>query len=173
MKKRGPAGDCAVGGVLDNLMRVFQVVHGYSKRAERVRGLTGPQLWAVTVLSESKPVRVSELARRMYLNPSTVVGILNRLESRGLVSRTRSREDRRVVAVALTGKGRRLVSKVPEVAQGLLLTGLEGLSPRDLKAVSEGLEVLVRILGARRMPPRLLFSSEANLHSGGDVVNSG
>lgn len=167
MKMRGPAGDSAIGGVLDNLRRVFQVVHGYSKRAERVGGLTGPQLWAVTVLSESEPVRVSELARRMYLDPSTVVGILDRLETRGLVSRTRSREDRRVVTVALTGKGRRLVSKVPEVAQGLLLTGLEGLSPRDLKAVSDGLEVLVRILGAHRLPPRLLFSSEVNVHSGG------
>jgi len=163
MGKNGTARGVAIAGVLDNLRRVFQVVHGYSKRAERTGGLTGPQLWAVKVLSESGPVRVSDLARRMYLHPSTVVGILDRLETRDLAERTRSREDRRVVTVALTRKGRHLVSKVPEIAQGLLLNGLEGLSSRDLEDLSNALEVLVKILGAHRMPPRLLFSSEVNL----------
>ncbi|MGE5190341.1 MAG: MarR family winged helix-turn-helix transcriptional regulator [Gemmatimonadota bacterium] len=166
MKKEEPEGSPEVGAVLDDLRRVFQVVHGYSKRAERVGGLTGPQLWAVKVIAESAPVRVSDLARRMYLHPSTVVGILDRLEARGIVSRTRSREDRRVVTVALTRKGRNIVAKVPEIAQGLLLTGLEGLSPRDLKSVAAGLRVLVAILGAHRMPPQLLFSPEVNVPPG-------
>ncbi len=163
MGRNGTARGVAIGDVLDNLRRVFQVVHGYSKRAERAGGLTGPQLWAVRVLSECGPVRVSDLARRMYLHPSTVVGILDRLETRDLAERTRSREDRRVVTVELTRKGRQLVSRVPEVAQGALLTGLEGLSPRDLKDLAKALEVLVKILGAHRVPPRLLFSSEVNV----------
>jgi len=78
-----------------------------------------------------------------------------------------------VVTAALTRKGRALVPKVPEVAQGLLLTGLEGLSERELKVVAEGLEVVVRILGARHLPPDLLLSPEVNIHSWGDVVNPG
>ncbi len=163
MGRNGTARGVAIAGVLDNLRRVFQVVHGYSKRAERAGGLTGPQLWAVRVLSECGPVRVSELARRMYLHPSTVVGILDRLETRDLAERTRSREDRRVVTVELTRKGKQLVSRVPEVAQGVLLTGLERLSSRDLRDLADALEVLVKILGAHRVPPRLLFSSELNV----------
>jgi DNA-binding MarR family transcriptional regulator len=172
MSDSGETRASTIAGVVDNLRRVFQVVHGYSKRAERVGGLTGPQLWAVTVLSEAGPVRVSELARRMYLHPSTVVGILDRLEARGIAARTRSRADRRVVTAALTRKGKNLVAKVPEVAQGLLLTGLEGLSERDLEAVSAGLDVVVRILGARRLPPRLLFSPEVNVRSGREAGDS-
>lgn len=172
MKMPDGARDAAIANVLDNLRRVFQVVNGYSKRAERVWGLTAPQLWAVKVLSESEPVRVSDLARRMYLHPSTVVGILDRLESRGIASRTRSREDRRVVTAALTRKGRGLVAKVPEVSRGLLLGGLEEVSDRDLKVVSEGLDVVVRILGARRVPPRLLFSPEVNIPSRRDAGGS-
>lgn len=152
----------AIRHVLDDLRRVFQVVHGYSKRAERVGGLTGPQLWAVKVLAESSPVRVSDLARRMYLHPSTVVGILDRLESVGLVLRTRSTQDRRVVTVSLTEKGTQLVAKTPEVAQGLLLTGLKALPIRELHAVETGLSLLVEVLGARDLPPRLLFSDEVN-----------
>jgi DNA-binding MarR family transcriptional regulator len=152
-----------IAGVVDDLRRIFQVVHGYSKRAERVAGLTGPQLWAVKVLAESSPIRVSELAKRMYLHPSTVVGILDRLESRGLTKRSRSLPDRRAVAVSLTGQGREFVAKTPAVAQGLILDGLEGLSEHDLRVISEGLELLVGILGAQKMPPQLLFSSEVNL----------
>jgi DNA-binding MarR family transcriptional regulator len=153
----------SIACAFDNLRRVVQVVHGYSKRAEHVAGLTGPQLWAIKVLTESAPIMVSDLARRMYLHPSTVIGILDRLETRGLVIRTRSTVDRRVVTVGLTRRGKETVKKVPTVAQGLLLKGLEELSDNDLKVISEGLGLLVDILGAQRMPPRLLFSEEVNI----------
>ena len=160
-----------IDSAFDNLRRVVQVVHGYSKRAEHGAGLTGPQLWAIKVLSESAPIMVSDLARRMYLHPSTVIGILDRLEARSLVKRTRSNEDRRVVKVELTKEGKGTVSKVPVVAQGLLLKGLEELSLNELKVISEGLELLVGILGARRMPPRLLFSEELNIpHGAGALI---
>ncbi|PWB62811.1 MAG: MarR family transcriptional regulator [Deltaproteobacteria bacterium] len=157
-----------IAGVFDNLRRVIQAVHGYSNRAQRVGGLTGPQLWAIKVLSEAAPTRVSDLARRMYLHPSTVVGILDRLESKGLAARYRSAEDHRVVDVKLTVKGKAIVDRSPAVAQGLLLQGLEGLSGRELRVVSEGLELLVGILGAQRVPPQLLFSPEVNLPQTGD-----
>jgi len=158
--------DREIAEVLDNLRRVFKVVHRYSKRAERVGGLTGPQLWALKVLAESAPLRVTDLARRMYLHPSTVVGILDRLEQQDQVSRTRSEKDHRVVAVALTAKGRETVAKVPEVAQGLLLNGLKGLSESDRSTVSEGLRMLVGILGVEGMPPPLLLSPEVNAPEG-------
>jgi DNA-binding MarR family transcriptional regulator len=155
--------DLAIADILDDLRRVFKVVHMYSKRAERVAGLTGPQLWAVKVLAESAPIRVGDLARRMYLHPSTVVGIIDRLELQGLAARTRSTEDQRVVTVDLTDKGKELVSKVPQVAQGLLLTGVKNLPEGDLETVSRGLKLLVGILGVEGMAPQLLFSNEVNV----------
>ncbi|GAB4239604.1 MAG: MarR family transcriptional regulator [Deltaproteobacteria bacterium] len=163
MKEIPPVGrDEEVADILDNLRRVFKVVHRYSKRAERVGGLTGPQLWAMKVLAESAPIRVTDLARRMYLHPSTVVGILDRLEQQDQVTRTRSEKDHRVVAVDLTAKGRETVAKVPQIAQGLLLKGLKELSGKDLRTVSEGLRMLVGILGIEGMPPPLLLSPEVN-----------
>lgn len=154
--------DREIAEVLDNLRRVFRVVHQYSKRAERVGGLTGPQLWAMKVLAESAPLRVTDLARRMYLHPSTVVGILDRLEQQDQVTRTRSSMDHRVVAVALTAKGRETAAKLPRIAQGLLLKGLKELSGSDLSTVSEGLRMLVGILGVEGMAPPLLLSPEVN-----------
>jgi len=151
-----------IAEIIDNLRRVFQVVHGHSKKAERETGLTGPQLWTIKVIAESGSIRVSDLARRIYLHPATTVGILDRLEKKGLVSRTRSEEDKRVVHVGLTRLGRDSVKKSPHVAQGLLVEGLEQLSPLDLKIIDDGLEKMVSILGAQELPPQLLLSPEVN-----------
>jgi MarR family transcriptional regulator, organic hydroperoxide resistance regulator len=149
-----------VADIIDNIRRVFHSVNEYSKKAERETGLTGPQLWAIKVLAESAPIKVSELARKMYLHPATVVGILDRLETRELISRTRSVKDRRAVQIELTGKGRDLVAQAPEVAQGLLTSGLATLAEENLFAINDSLEQLVKILGAQKLPPRLLLSPE-------------
>ncbi len=155
-----------VADIIDNIRRVFQAVNEYSKKAERETGLTGPQLWAIKVLAEAAPIKVSDLARRLYLHPATVVGILDRLEGRSLVTRTRSLEDRRVVEIDLTDLGKDIVKKAPEVAQGLLVKGLEPLADEDLKRIADGLEQLVKILGAQEIPPKLLLSSEVNVPEG-------
>ncbi len=152
-----------VADIIDNIRRVFQAMNENSKKAERETGLTGPQLWAIKVIAAEAPIRVSELARRMYLHPATVVGILDRLEGRGLVSRTRSREDRRVVEIELTAQGKDIVAQSPQVAQGLLVKGLETLPDAELLRMADGLARLVEILGAQEIPPRLILSPEVNL----------
>ena len=152
-----------ISEVIDNLRRSIKAINEYSRIAEKETGLTGPQLWAIKLVAGNAPIKVSDLARRMYLHPATVVGILDRLESKGLVQRTRSTEDRRVVEIDLTAQGRAVVGQAPEVAQGMLVKGLESLSREKLSHVSEGMREIVRILGAEDFPPQLLFSQEVNL----------
>jgi len=152
-----------VSGIIDNIRRVFKVVNEQSKKAERETGITGPQLWAIKVIGDLTPVRVSDLASRMYLHPATVVGILDRLESRGLVKRIRSKDDRRVVKVQLTDDGKEIVTKAPQVAQGLLVAGLEVLPVKRLQGIASALEELVHILGAQELPPQLILSPEINV----------
>lgn len=151
-----------VAEIIDNLRRVFQVVNEQSKKAEKETGLTGPQLWAIKTIAQEAPIMVSEIARRMYLHPATVVGILNRLERRGFVLRVRSKEDRRVVRVELTALGEDLVKAAPAVAQGLLVAGLEKLKTNNLKTLAASLDQLVEILGAQGIPAQLILSPEVN-----------
>ena len=152
-----------ISEVIDNLRRSIKAINESSRNAEKDTGLTGPQLWAIKIVAGCAPIKVSDLARRMYLHPATVVGILDRLESKGLVQRTRSTEDRRVVEIDLTAQGRVVVGQAPEVAQGMLVKGLESLSKEKLSHVSESMKEIVRILGAEDFPPQLLFSQEVNL----------
>lgn len=150
-----------VAEIINNLRRVFQVVNEQSKKAEHETGLTGPQLWAIKIIAQEAPIMVSDIARRMFLHPTTVVGILDRLEKQGLAVRIRSTEDRRVVKVELTAQGRALVKKAPEVAQGLLVAGLEKLNAKNLVNIAQGLDQMVGILGAQNIPPQLILSPEA------------
>lgn len=142
--------------IIDNLRRVFQAINEYSKAAERSTGLTGPQLWAVKILANTAPLRVSDLAGMMYLRPATVVGILDRLEGKELVTRTRSEHDRRTVNLHLTEKGRELAEKAPEVAQDMLLKGLDELTDKQFSSVEEGMKLMVRMLGAEQIIPQPL-----------------
>jgi DNA-binding MarR family transcriptional regulator len=151
-----------ISEIFDNLRRVVQVMREYSTAAKRETGITGPQLWAIKLIANAQPIQVSELAGRMYLHPATVVGILNRLELKNLVKRFRTADDRRVVHVKLTAQGRDLVHRAPEVAQGVLVSGLETLTDRKLKSIHGGLAQLVEILGAQEIPPQLILSPEVN-----------
>ncbi len=142
-----------IADIIDDLRRVFQAVSAYSKDVVIDTGLTAPQLWALKILHENAPLKVSELARCMCLHPATVVGILDRLEAKELVTRVRSRQDRRVVELNLTEAGEKVVAHAPEVAQAMLIKGLNTLSDEQRRCVREGMELVVRILAAEGIRP--------------------
>jgi len=152
-----------VAGIIDNIRRIFFVLAEQSRKAEHETGLTGSQLWVIKILAEASPMKVTDLARLMYLHPATMVGLLDRLEAKGLVQRTRSDKDRRVVHIIITDQGRELVLKSPMVAKSLLVEGLEPLSEEKIKVASDGLEQIVNILGVQEDPPNLIRSPDVNV----------
>jgi MarR family transcriptional regulator, organic hydroperoxide resistance regulator len=151
-----------ISDIIDNLRRVFQILNEQSKKVEKETGITGPQLWAIKVISEYAPIKVSDLAKSLYLHPATVIGIIDRLEKQNLVERRRSKKDRRVVWIELTAKGNDLVKSAPEVAQGLLVAGLEKLSRNKVVEIDRSMRCLVKIFGAQKTPPKLILSTEVN-----------
>lgn len=142
-----------VNDVIDNVRRMFQAINEFSKSAERSTGLTGPQLWALKLIACTNTRRVSELANQMSLSAPTVVGIIDRLEGKGLIIRSISHEDRRVVHLHLTPQGESLVNTAPEVAQDLIIKGLSGLTDEQRYTVVEGMKLIVAILGAEQLEP--------------------
>lgn len=159
-----------ISKIIDNLRRVFQILNEQSKKIERETGLTGPQLWSIKTINENSPVKVSELAGRLYLHPATVIGIIDRLEKQDLVRRRRSKDDRRVVWIELTDKGNALVKSAPEVAQGLLVEGLEGIPENLLTEMDRSMKLMVKIFGAQKTPPRLILSNEVNISTNGGRI---
>lgn len=158
-----------VDQVLDNLRRVVRVLYGHSRRMELLASLTSAQAWLITALSRKQPAKVSDLALAMHLSPSAVVRIVGRLEERGLVVRTRPSNDHVIAKVALTNVGIKMVGRIPAIPQELLLEGLSEIPPEQLRVVSESLDFLARILGAKEVAPRLFFALVANLPAGESV----
>jgi DNA-binding MarR family transcriptional regulator len=152
-----------ISNIIDDLRRVFQILNEQSKKVERETGLTGPQLWTIKTINENSPIKISGLANKLYLHPTTVIGIIDRLEKQELVKRQRSKDDRRVVWVELTAKGNDLLKSAPEVAQGLLVSGLEQITVNNLMEIDKSMKHLVKIFGAQKTPPRLILSTEVNI----------
>lgn len=71
-------------------------------------GLTHPQYLVMLALWEGEPLKVSDLARQLALDPGTLSPLLKRLEAAGLLRRERDPRDERALAVVLTGEGRAL-----------------------------------------------------------------
>lgn len=97
------------------LMRVIwaldHALHSRSKAMARTLGVTGPQRFVLRVVQRSPGISSGALADYLHLHPSTLTGVLQRLDERGLLSRTRDPADARRVMLELTAKGRRVLSK--------------------------------------------------------------
>lgn len=81
----------------------------------RPLGITYTQYIMFLVLWEEETVTVGELCSKLHLDTGTVTPMLKKTESEGLIKRTRSKEDERVVVVTLTGKGRDLYDKAKDI----------------------------------------------------------
>lgn len=79
--------------------------------------LTYPQYLVMLVLWEKDDITVSDIGERLFLDSATLTPLLKRLESAGMISRQRSRQDERQVVITLTESGRALqqqATKIPE-----------------------------------------------------------
>ena len=111
-------------------------------------GITYTQYIVLLVLWETDGVSVRELGQRLYLDSGTLTPLLKKMEEAGLVTRTRSTEDGRVVLVHLTEQGRALREKAAEIP--LRLGGCLPLSTEEAQALHS---LLHRLLDAEMPKP--------------------
>jgi DNA-binding MarR family transcriptional regulator len=100
-----------LGPVLDFMRLVWAVDHGLAARSKRMEsqlGVTGPQRFVLRVVGRYPGISAGELAEILHLHPSTLTGILQRLESAGLLKRKDDPVDRRRALFVLSPKGRRV-----------------------------------------------------------------
>lgn len=103
--------------VIMALRRITRAIDLHSRDLLQDVGLTAPQLTALQAISRLQPVTVGALAKSIHLSHATLTGILSRLESRKLVSRSRSGSDRRAVVVELTKVGESTLETAPSMLQ--------------------------------------------------------
>ena len=77
--------------------------------------LTYTQYIALMVLWEKKEVSVKKLCNRLFLDTGTLSPMLKAMEKRGIVRRSRAKDDERLVTVALTASGEELKERAAEI----------------------------------------------------------
>jgi len=152
--------DVAISEVMQSLRRIFKAIQDYSHEVSSKFGITGPQLWALKTISQNESLSLRDLSERMYLHPSTITGVVDRLERKGYVTRKRDQVDRRVIYVQLTAEGRKLSKKAPNPAQGKLIYGLKNLKKGELKLIYGSVQKLVEIMEAQNVKVTFFFDQE-------------
>jgi DNA-binding MarR family transcriptional regulator len=118
------------------LFRVAKAKHGVLTERLAELDLTPVQGHALRRLDPERPLAMSALAEALYCHASNVTGIVDRLESRGLVERTPGADDRRVKTLVLTPEGAEVRARVIELLSEPP-AALAALSAADQRALRD------------------------------------
>lgn len=98
--------------------------------------LTSMQWAPLLLLASGKASTAAELSRCNNVDTSTMTRMLDRLENKGLVTRKRNSNDRRVFDIELTEEGRRLAEKIPQLIADSLNQHLRGFTREEFETLS-------------------------------------
>ncbi len=135
--------------ILQSVRRIAQCVEHHSKRLAVTHNITSPQLVALLAIAEMGPSTLKSIGRAIQLSPSTVVGIVDRLEEKGLVKRERDTRDRRNVFVAVTVAGQLVLANAPSALPNGFGSALGALPEIDRQALVITLEQFASLLEAK------------------------
>lgn len=138
-----------LGEVLDFLRLVWAVDHALqsgSKRMEAQLGVTGPQRLVLRIVGRFPGIAAGRVAQILHLHPSTLTGVLQRLQARGLVVRSADPKDARRALFTLSPKGRKLDALQAGTVEAAVERTLRRL-PEQIPAAQAFLVALAEELG--------------------------
>lgn len=149
----------AIQHIVTAIRQLVSSIHHNSSMLKKYYGLTGPQSEALRILDNKGAMSSAALSRKLYVTPSNVTGIIDRLEKKGLVERIRKPRDRRVSLVTLTDKGRTLYQSLPASIESKLISGLDDMDLEQVTRLHEEIHKILDILDAYKYEPKVLGDS--------------
>lgn len=120
----------------------------YARQIESERGIKPRDFSVLRFLWESGPAMVSQVQAFLHNSASTTSTLISQLEEAGYVSRSRSREDSRVVIVSLTPAGQEVAEQAPFGGLPLLRRRLSNLPEARLHEIGSVLAELMQLMEA-------------------------
>jgi DNA-binding MarR family transcriptional regulator len=133
-----------LGAVLDFMRMLWALDHALqsaSKRMESNFGLTGPQRLVVRIVGRFPNVAAGRVAEILHVHPSTLTGILKRLEGRAILQRRPDPRDARRALLMLTAKGR----KFDTIRTGTVEQAVRRVLSKEPQKVAVAQEVLAAL----------------------------
>lgn len=140
-----------LGEVLELIRLLWRVDHGLqsiSKRMKNELGVTGPQRFTLRMIGRKPGICAGELAEMMHLDPSTLTGVLQRLEKRGAIKRVADPEDRRRSLFALTPRGKGLDAVKTRTVESAVRRAISRVEAKDFECAKRLIQSLANELEA-------------------------
>jgi DNA-binding MarR family transcriptional regulator len=147
--------------VVNSLRRITQAIRLSSSVVQDTLGITGAQLFVLQQLAEVPGASLRELADRTLTDQSSVSVVVSRLVHGGQVMRRTSATDARRTELTLTGAGRALLRRAPELAQARLVAALRAEPVPRLRVTASVLARVAGELGGARAPAPMFFEPAA------------
>ncbi len=149
LKQKRPFASSEQEVFLGLLITAARILEPWDKFLKANAGLTNNQYNVLRILrgSHPTPLACGDIAGRMVSRDPDVTRLVDRLSRQGLVTRSRGRQDRRVVEVGITGKGRELLRELDEHAQRMPKAMIGHLGAARLKQLGQLLEHVISGLG--------------------------
>ena len=132
--------------IIFSIRKLMQAGEFYTKELNKKYQVSAPQLNCLISLYENGPLPPSQIAKYIMVKSSTVTGIVDRLEQKGLVKRFRNSPDRRIITIELTDSGKNLAQNAPPPIQQKIIDGLKKLSKDELDQIIFSLTQLTDML---------------------------
>lgn len=134
--------------VLRQFRVVFNAVKSHFRQVEKLAGVGGAQLWALSVVEACPGIGVKALAHAMDIRQATASNLVRALVNGDLLTIERNGPDRRMVQLHLRPAGRALLRRAPGPFNGVLPAALTRLDPQTLHSLEIGLGRLLEELSA-------------------------
>lgn len=132
--------------IILSIRRILQAKELYTKELNKKYQVSSSQLNCILTIYKDGPLPPSQIAKYIMVNSSTMTGIIDRLENKGLVERKRISHDRRVITIELTKAGKHLAKNAPPPIQQRVLDGLKSMSTQEITQIVHSLKRLTRML---------------------------
>ena len=152
--------------VIAALRRIVRAIDLHSRHLVERFSVTGPQLIALQELARLGQVPVGVLARNVHVSHPTMTGILDRLEKRGLVQRTRDTEDRRRMTAAPTAAGLKLLDSAPSPLQDRFRSEFAKLEEWEQTHMLATLQRIAAMMDAEELEAAPVLTTDAGVGTG-------
>jgi len=132
--------------IIYSIRRLIQASELYTKELNKKYQVSAAQLNCILTLYKYGPLSPSKIANHMMVKSSTVTGVVDRLEKKGLAERMRNSPDRRVITIQLTEAGKKLAQHAPPPIQQKIIDGLKQTETAKKEQIVRSLNVLTDML---------------------------